>query len=178
MRLRLIFSLWLILAKSKIKAPRAFIIMKNASEIISKKALQFSLFSKAVSSIELPKSLSITEYSTLECIKLKGYCSYGKAKKMTDSLRKALGGSAILGHYWLSSNHDKNDDKIDTLFVSYSFGPLGSSDRVEVDFEISSPNATLKALGVKCRVKMVKKEASVVVTEASETRKVVCPLSA
>ena len=97
---------------------------------------------------------------------------------MTDSLRKSIGGSAVLGHYWLSSNYDKNNDKIDTLFVSYSFGPLGSSDRIEVDFEISNPNATLKALGLKCRVKTVKKEASVIVTEASESRKVVCPVNA
>lgn len=136
------------------------------------------MFSNVLTSIELPKSLEIQDGVSISCLRLSGYCSHSKAAKMTDNLRKVLGGSSVLKHYWLSHNWTKKNEKIDTLFVSYSFGPLGSDERVEVDFEISRPNATLKALGLKCRVKTVKKAASVRVTEATETRAVVCPMSA
>lgn len=152
--------------------------MKNASKIISEKVAQLSIYSNVLNSIELPKSLEVEGGLSITCLRLRGYCSYSKAAKMTDNLRKTLGGSSILKHYWLNENWTKKNEKIDTLFVSYSFGPLGSSERVEVDFEISNPNATLKALGLACRVKTVKKEASVRVTEARETRALVCPVSA
>ena len=181
MRFRLIYSSWLNLAKLKLKAPRAFLKMKRQDLILKKKTELTKLTELLGALPDLPKSLTICEYSSHHGIDIDGVTTLEKALEIVKEFKRNLLLPAHeLNYYGLSKEWNSKTYKYtEVLRVTYKVGrheDLDAYDTPSIKFSVRNPAKTLKALGVKCRIKTVRKEARIV--EARETREVVCPLSA
>lgn len=125
----------------------------------------------------LPEGLEVSEYSSVYSLDVEGQYSLKKAQEIVREFRANSGLASKLDSYHLTSYYGKNWENKEALSVTYKFATIDKLDEgreLGLTFTVKSPSAALKNLGVKCKIKTVKKEARIV--EASESRKVVCSL--
>lgn len=143
--------------------------------VITKKLNELNALASAVSS--LPEGLEIGEYSQAWSIDIDGQFSLKKALEIVREYRINSKLSSKLSSYGLTSYYLEDWTQKEALSVTYRFATIDKLDEcteIGLNFTVKSPAAALKKLGVKCKIKTVRKEAKLV--EASESRKVVCSL--
>jgi len=145
------------------------------SEVLKKKIEELSTFNEIAS--YLPDGLDICQYSNDYALSILGVFNLKKALEVVRSIRQASKLSSKIESYYLSSYYDKKCTRRESLRLSYRFNSIEKLDTCEgfiIRFEVRAPSASLKKLGLKCKVQTVKKEAHIV--EASSSRRIVCPV--
>ena len=151
-------------------------------DLILKKKNELAKLTELLGALpELPKNLTLCEYSNEHSIEIDGVTTLEKALEIVREFKRNLLFPAHeLNYYGLGKEwNSKTYEYKEVLRVTYKVGrheDLSSYETPCIKFTVRNPARTLKALGVKCRIQTVKQAARIV--EASETRKVVCLMSA
>ena len=151
-------------------------------DLILKKKTELAKLTELLGALpELPKNLTLCEYSNEYSIEIDGVTTLEKALEIVKEFKRNLLLPAHeLNYYGLGKEwNSKTYEYTEVLRVTYKVGrheELGSYETPCIKFTIRNPSRTLKALGVKCRIQTVKQAARIV--EATETRKVVCLMNA
>lgn len=147
----------------------------KVNEVLKKRIEEFSTFSKITS--YLPDGLDICQYSNDYALSVLGVSNLKKVIEVVRSIREASKLSSKIESYYLSSYYDKKCIRRESLRLSYRFNSIEKLDTCEgfiVRFEVRAPSASLKKLGLKCRIKTVTTEAKFV--KATSSREIVCPV--
>ena len=151
-------------------------------DLILKKKTELAKLTELLGALpELPRNLTLCEFSNQHSIEIDGVTTLEKALEIVKEFKRNLLLPAHdLNYYGLGKEWNSKTYKYtEVLRVTYKVGrheDLGAYETPCIKFSIRNPTKTLKALGVKCRIKTVRKEARIV--EARESREVVCALDA
>ena len=152
--------------------------MKNASEIILEQTKEFNRICAIIAMV--PDGIEIESYVTPTDVYVGKVVSFDRMIEMLKEFRIHNSCAHRRGSYSLGSKwNSKKGENVEHLRVCYSLGAIENLEKYscpKVNFMVRSPKASLKRLGVACKIQTVKHAAEMV--EASEARQIVCPVSA